>query len=85
MPDIIAQGVENLKRGDSVVLLSLPDGCTSRHLPLTVGKTYVFKYFDGSNICTTTDESGLDGHYWRGRVRPADAGDERPENTSGTQ
>ena len=60
--------VHKLKAGDQVRLLSLPTGHNSQHLPLTVGGTYVFYYYDGSNVCTSTDEHGLEGHYHHDRV-----------------
>lgn len=57
-----------LCRGDSVRLITKPDGYTSQHLPLTVGNIYTVHDFDGSNVITTTDDPGAEGHYWRGRV-----------------
>jgi hypothetical protein len=59
-----------LKPGDTVRLLSLPTGCTSKHSPLTVGNVYVFKHYDGSNVCTTSDEPDVDAHYNKDRVEP---------------
>ena len=50
----------------------MPTGCTSSKLPLTVGNTYKFLFYDGSNVVTTTDEAGLNGHYSRDRVEPID-------------
>lgn len=57
---------------DTVVLLSKPDGYVSGHLPLTVGARYKVLGFMESNVVTTTDEPGLTGSYWRGRVQKAD-------------
>ncbi len=57
-----------LQPGDRVRLLSLPTGYSSGDLPLTVGNIYIFQYYDGSNVCTTTDVPDLHGHYWKGRV-----------------
>lgn len=57
-----------LKTGDKVKLLSKPVGHDSGLLPLTVGSTYIVRYMDGSNVCTSTDLPGLDGHYSRSRV-----------------
>ncbi len=59
---------DTLFPGDKVRLLTKPDGCTSKDLPLTVGNTYTFRYFLGSCVCISTDQEGLDGHIWRGRV-----------------
>lgn len=59
---------EPLAVGDSVVLLSLPDGYESRHYPLTLGATYEVQAFMGSNVVTTSDEPSLSADYWRGRV-----------------
>ena len=60
---------DSLFPGDTVVLLTKPDGCTSKDLPLTVGREYTFRYYVGSCVCITTDQPGLDGHIWRGRVQ----------------
>lgn len=60
-----------IKRGDDVILIEKPDGHTSRHYALTVGKTYRCLDFDGSNIITTTDEPGETANYGRSRVRLA--------------
>ncbi len=57
-----------LHEGDHVRLLSKPTGYTSSELPLTIGNTYIVRYLDGSNVCTSTDQPGLDGHYSRSRV-----------------
>lgn len=57
-----------LQPGDRVRLLWLPTGYSSSGLPLTVGHIYVFRYYDGSNVCTTTDVPNINGHYWKGRV-----------------
>lgn len=59
---------DTLCRGDTVRLLTKPDGHDSRHLPLTIGKTYTIIDFDGSNVITTTDDPHREGSYWRGRV-----------------
>ncbi len=59
---------EKLERDDHVRLLSPPDGYSSTDVPLTVGNTYIFRYYDGSNVCTSTDRAGLDLHYNRDRV-----------------
>lgn len=63
MPD------DSLFPKDTVVLLSKPDGCTSKDLPLTVGRKYTFHYYVGSCVCISTDQAGLNGHIWRGRVQ----------------
>ncbi len=60
--------IHNLKAGDRVRLLSKPDGQTSQTLPLTVGSIYIFYYYDGSNVCTSTDDPNQDGRYNRERV-----------------
>jgi hypothetical protein len=57
-----------LHEGDRVRLLSKPTGYDSQRLPLTVGHIYIVRYIDGSNVCTSTDVPGLDGHYSRERV-----------------
>lgn len=62
----MAQG--ELLCGDSVRLVSKPNGQTTQHLPLTIGKTYKILHFDGSNVVTTTDDPELSASYWRGRV-----------------
>lgn len=59
---------KSLIEGQQVRLLTMPNGCTAGKLPLTVGNTYTFHHYDGSNVVTTTDEVGLDGHYWHGHV-----------------
>ncbi len=62
------QEVDNvLRENDRVRLLSKPTGCMSKNLPLTVGKIYIVRYLDGSNVCTSTDAPG-DGNYSRDRV-----------------
>lgn len=58
----------SLQPGDFVRLISKPEGCYSQHLPLTVGSVYQIKYFDGSNVVTTTDLPGETGSYWNGRI-----------------
>lgn len=60
---------DTLFPGDLVILISKPDGCTSTDLPLTVGHKYTFRYYNGSCVCISTDQEGLDGHIWRGRVQ----------------
>lgn len=62
---------ETLKRGDSVRLVSKPDGRASKDYPLTVGQVYEVKGFMGSNVETTCDEPGRTVSYWRGRVEKA--------------
>ncbi|OGZ06287.1 MAG: hypothetical protein A2845_00580 [Candidatus Lloydbacteria bacterium RIFCSPHIGHO2_01_FULL_49_22] len=59
---------QTLRSNDRVKLLSKPTGQTSRTLPLTVGNIYIVRHCDGSNVCTSTDIPGLDGHYSRDRV-----------------
>lgn len=59
---------EAIKVGDRVRLLSKPSGSTASMIPVTVGKTYIVQYVDGSNVCTTTDVHEECGYYWRGRV-----------------
>lgn len=59
---------ETLSKGDTVRLVSLPTGCTSRHYKLTLDKDYLLKDFAGSCVITTTDDPHEDGMYWRGRV-----------------
>lgn len=59
---------QTLQSGDRVRLLSKPDGQLSQHLPLTVGNIYIVRHLDGSNVCTSTDMPGLDGHCSRDRV-----------------
>ena len=63
-----AMGKGILKPGDRVRLIEKPTGQTASSLPLTVGNVYIVRYVDGSNVCTSTDQPGLDGHYWRGGV-----------------
>lgn len=60
--------ISDLRPGDQVRLVSKPTGHSSQHLPLTVGRTYDFKHFDGSNVVTSTDEPDETASYWRGRV-----------------
>lgn len=62
-----------LRENDRVRLLTMPTGCTSKDLPLTVGRIYIVRYLDGSNVCTSTDRPGLDGHYNRDRVEKVHA------------
>jgi len=62
---------QQIKLGVDVVLLTKPDGCMSRHYPLTAGKTYRVLDLNGSNVVTTTDVPGETANYWRGRVKPA--------------
>lgn len=57
--------------GDDVKLNEKPDGCLSKHYPLTVGRIYQCLGFMGSNIITTTDEPGESASYYRGRVSKA--------------
>lgn len=59
---------DTLRCGDFVRLLTKPIGCTTKHLPLTVGNIYRILYFDGSNVVTTTDVLNIEGSYWRGWV-----------------
>lgn len=59
---------QKIKVGASVKLISAPNGVTSKHYPLTVGKTYEVKAFEGSNVITTTDEPGHMASFWIGRV-----------------
>lgn len=59
-----------LEKNQKVRLVSMPDGQYSKDLPLTVGNIYEFLHYDGSNVVTTTDKEGVDGHYWQGRVEP---------------
>ncbi len=56
-----------LKRGYSVTLLEKPNGYESQHYPLTVGNTYEFIEWRGSNILITTDIHGQTAsiHYSR--------------------
>lgn len=54
--------------GDTVALVSKPDGSMSQHYPLTVGCEYQVQDFYGSNVVTTCDETGRTVDYWRGRV-----------------
>lgn len=63
----------SLRNGDRVRLLSLPTGCSSQHLPLTVGNIYIFRFSDGSNVCTSTGRPGLDGQYNRDRVEKVES------------
>jgi len=55
------------KRGCPVTLLEMPDGHTSKDYPLTVGNTYEFVDWSGSNIVITTDVPGETAsiHYSR--------------------
>lgn len=55
------------KRGCPVTLAEMPDGYESQHYPLTVGKTYEFCEWSGSNIIITTDEPEITAsiHYAR--------------------
>ncbi len=59
---------QKIRTGASVKLISAPDGVMSKHYPLTVGKTYEVRGFEGSNVITTTDEPGHMASYWIGRV-----------------
>lgn len=59
---------DKIKPGDLVRLLTRPEGCSTQHLPLTVGSIYEVHYLDGSNVVTSTDVPGETGSYWRGRV-----------------
>lgn len=43
------------KRGCPVTLIEMPDGCESKNYKLTLGKTYEFIEWSGSNIIITTD------------------------------
>jgi hypothetical protein len=54
--------------GDTIRLISKPDGSISQHYPLTVGGEYKVQDFYGSNVVTTCDEQGCTVDYWRGRV-----------------
>ncbi len=57
--------------GDSVRLLEAPDGCTTRHDPLTVGRTYTVLELAGSCLRITTDEPEASAFIWRGRFELA--------------
>lgn len=60
----------NLQPGDTVVLLSMPDGRESHTYPLTVGKRYKVEYLDGSAVAINSDDPKLPKvTIWRGRVR----------------
>lgn len=56
-----------LKRGCPVTLLEKPTGYDSQHYPLTVGNTYEFLEWSGSNVLITTDAPGETAsiHYSR--------------------
>ena len=60
-----------MRRGDRVLLLTRPDGCSARELPLTPGRVYEVLGLDAGNVVTTCDEPGREASYWRGRVIPA--------------
>lgn len=64
--------------GDTVRLLSKPDGYLSQYTPATVGKEYLLKGFMGSCVVTTTDLPGDEGIYWRGRVEKVTAPARQP-------
>lgn len=53
----------------TVILLELPTGQSTKDLPLTVGKTYQLLHREGSNVCITTDDPLLTANVWRGRVK----------------
>ena len=57
-----------MQRGDSIRLITKPDGCESTCYPLTVGGVYQVVDFMGSNVVTTTDVPNETADYWRGRV-----------------
>jgi hypothetical protein len=61
-----------------VTLAELPDGHSTRGLPLTLGGTYELLYRDGSNACITTDDPAIHAHVWRGRVRAVEAREASP-------
>jgi len=52
-----------IKIGDTVRLVSKPDGNTSKKEPVTVGKNYICKGFDCHEIGTTSDEPGHIAFY----------------------
>ena len=61
--------MNKLAINDTVELLIKPNGFMSRHYPLTIGRHYIIKNFDGSNVCTTCDEPNLIVSYWIGSVK----------------
>ncbi len=56
-----------IRPGDIVRLLEAPDGCTTRHDPRTVGRTYAVLDLVGSCLRITTDEPESSAFIWRGR------------------
>lgn len=65
--------LDDIKTGDTVVLIEKPNGCLSNFYNLTVGNNYTCLGFMGSNIVTTTDTPGETGSYNRWRVRKANS------------
>lgn len=60
--------MNDIKKGDTVLLTTQPNGYTASDHPLTVGSTYLVTDLEGSNVWTTCDVPGMTVSYWRGWV-----------------